>query len=76
MTKPQLDPARFHDLAAEYRGLAKTRPTQREKAELLNLAGRLTALAELDLWKPGRRKTPQEQRSRRRMFEFLCDPVG
>src|SRR5262249_41236536 len=33
MTTPQLDPARFHQLAAEYRGLAKTRATQKEKAE-------------------------------------------
>src|SRR6516164_298046 len=49
-----LDPARFHHLAAEYRTLAETRPTQKEKAELLDLATRLTALAELDLWKPRR----------------------
>jgi hypothetical protein len=76
MTAPQLNPARFHHLAAEYRGLAKTRPTQREKAELLDLAARLTALAELDLWKPRRRKIPQEQRTHRRSFKFASDPVG
>ena len=76
MTTPQLDPVRFHHLAAEYRGLAKARSSQREKAELLDLAARLTALAELDLWKPHLRKTPQVRRSRRRMFKFASDPVG
>ena len=55
MTTPQLGPTRFHHLAAEYRSLAKTRPTQKEKTELLDLAARYTALAELDLWKPRRR---------------------
>ena len=76
MTRAQLDPDRFHHLAAEYRGLAKTRPTQKEKEELLNLAARLSALAELDYWKPHRRKALQAQRSRRRMFKFVSDPVG
>ena len=32
MTTPQLDPVRFHHLAAEYCGLAKARSTQKEKA--------------------------------------------
>ena len=45
MTTPQLGPARFHHLAAEYRSLAKTCPTQKEKMELLDLAARYTALA-------------------------------
>jgi hypothetical protein len=74
MTTPQLDPVRFHYLAAEYRGLAKARSTGKEKAELLDLAARLTALAELDLWKPHLRKTPQAQRPRRRMFKFGLRP--
>jgi hypothetical protein len=76
MTTPQLDPTRFHKLAAEYRGLAKTCATQKEEAELLDLAARLTALAELDHWKPHRRKNLQAQRSRRRIFKFASDPVG
>jgi hypothetical protein len=76
MTIPQLSPLRFHHLAAEYRSLAKTRSTQKEKAELLDLAARLTALAEADLWKANRRKTPQAQRPRRRIFKFASDPVG
>ena len=76
MTKPQLDPVRFRHRAAEYRGLAKTRSTQKEKAELLDLAARLTALAESDLWKPHLRKAPQAPRSRHRMFKFESDPVG
>ena len=74
MTKPQLDPVRLHHRAAEYRGLAKTR--SKEKAELLDLDARLTALAESDLWKPHLRKAPQAPRSRRRMFKFESDPVG
>ena len=32
MTTPQLDPVRLHHLAAEHRGLAKARSTQKEKA--------------------------------------------
>jgi len=76
MTTPQLDPVRFHHLAAEYRGLAKARSTEKEKAEMLDLAARLTALAELDLWKPHVKKTPQAQRPRRRIFKFASDPAG
>jgi hypothetical protein len=76
MRTPQLDPARFHQLAAEYRGLAKTCATQKEKAELLDLAARFTALAELDHWKPHRRKDPEAHRIRRRTFKFASDPVG
>jgi hypothetical protein len=76
MTTPQLDPARFHHLAAEYRTLAKTRPIQKEKAELLDLAARLTALAELDLWKPSQRKAVQPPRSSRRVFKFASEPMG
>jgi hypothetical protein len=74
MTTPQLGPARFHHLAAEYRSLAKTRPTQKEKTELLDLAARYTALAELDLWKPRRTGINHLQHSRRRMFKFV--PIG
>ena len=51
MTTLRLDPARFHHLADEYRGLAKSYRTQKQKAELLDLAARLTAVAELDVWK-------------------------
>jgi len=42
--------------------------------ELLDLAARYTALAELDLWKPRRRGIDHLQHSRRRMFKFI--PIG
>jgi hypothetical protein len=43
MPKPRLNSAHFHDLAVEYRRLARTSPTEQDKMELLNLAERLTA---------------------------------
>jgi hypothetical protein len=74
MTTSQFDPARFHHLADEYRGLAKSCRTQKQKAELLDLAARLTAVAELDLWKVRPRKTRLAQRSRGRTFKFVSGP--
>jgi hypothetical protein len=51
MPKPRLNPDHFRDLATEYRGLAKAASTQQDKTELLNLAERLAALAQCDVWK-------------------------
>jgi hypothetical protein len=76
MPKPQLNPDHFHALAAEYRGLAKTSPTKQDKTELLNLAERLTALAQSNLWKAHPRRATQDQRSRRRTFKFASEPIA
>jgi hypothetical protein len=70
MPKPPLDPDYFRELAAEYRRLARTSATQQDKTELLNLAERLTALAQSDLWTGQPRRAAQERRSRRRHFKF------
>jgi hypothetical protein len=77
MTKPQLDPKRFHRIAAEYRALARRSHTKQEKTELLNLAERLTALAQSQLWKPQPKKAiPEVRRSSRRTFKFASDAIG
>jgi hypothetical protein len=76
MPKPHLNPDHFRALAAEYRGLARTSHSEQDKTELLNLAERLTALAQSDLWKAQPRRPTQERRSRRRTFKFASDPIA
>jgi hypothetical protein len=75
VSKPRLNPDHFRELAAEYRGLAKTSSSQQDKAELLNLAERLSALAQSDHWKPQARKPLQVRRAPGRVFRFASDPV-
>jgi hypothetical protein len=76
VSKPRLNPDHFRELAAEYRGLAKTSSSQQDKAELLNLAERLSALAQSDHWKPQARKALQARRAPRRVFRFASNPVS
>jgi hypothetical protein len=76
MPKTRLNPDHFRELAAEYRGLAKASSTQQDKAELLNLAERLAALAQSDVWKAQIRKAPPAHRAHRRIFRFASEPTS